>query len=408
MKIEKKYFYIGLSLAMLIILNQVVIQYFLFQMREDAKTINTAGRQRSLSQRVNLMAYRVCFSPETYSMPQLLLVVNKWEKAHIALTKGNAAMHIDPLLENETLKKAQVAFERITQIKKLINQSPKLDKETLRTINTNVELFLKEMERIVADIEHQSNKKLFTVIIIEITLALIGLAFIYFEFKKIIIPVLKKLIQNTDLIQSTNDILIESENKLRAIFDSTKDINLLIRHDYKVLNFNKMAYEIGLLNLKNEFKIGVDIRDYFFEEDLKLVETHLPRILQGEQFVFDIERIIDNKKVWFEVTYLPVYDSKDKILGCNINLKDITERTTNLEKIIRQNEVLKKIAWQQSHEVRQPLANILGLVDLIKIHKDDLNGEMRDEIIELLKVSTTKLDEIVRSIVQKTNNIDKE
>jgi len=46
MKIEKKYFYIGLSLIALLVVNQVVIQYFLYQIREDAKTINIAGRQR--------------------------------------------------------------------------------------------------------------------------------------------------------------------------------------------------------------------------------------------------------------------------------------------------------------------------------------------------------------------------
>jgi PAS domain S-box-containing protein len=264
------------------------------------------------------------------------------------------------------------------------------------------------MELIVMEIERHSNKKLKIIIFVEIILALISLAFIYYEFKKIIIPILKKLIQNEMMLQSANDVLIESENKLRAVFDSTKDITLLISHDYKVINFNKMAYEIGLLHLKKEFKVGVDIRDYFFEEDLNLVNTHLPRILQGEQFVFDIERTIDGAKIWFEVTYSPVYDSKDKILGCNINLKDITERTTNLDKILKQNEVLKKIAWQQSHEVRRPVANILGLVDLIKNHKITLTEEMQDKTLDLLIASATELDEIVRSIVKKTSNINKE
>ena len=89
MKIERKYMYIGLSLVALILINQLVIQYFLFQKLEDAKELNLTGRQRMLSQRVNLMAYRVYENPDTFQRKQLLLVLNDWEKAHLTLLNGN-------------------------------------------------------------------------------------------------------------------------------------------------------------------------------------------------------------------------------------------------------------------------------------------------------------------------------
>lgn len=46
------------------------------------------------------MPFRIYFSSETYSLPQLLLVEDDWEKAHLALITGNAAMNIDLILEN--------------------------------------------------------------------------------------------------------------------------------------------------------------------------------------------------------------------------------------------------------------------------------------------------------------------
>lgn len=65
--------------------------------------------------------------------------------------------------------------------------------------------------------------------------------------------------------------------------------------------------------------------------------------------------------------------------------------------IIRQNEALKKIAWQQSHEVRKPVANIVGLSSIIKKEKlDDDNLKA----VEYIQQSAKDLDKIIHEIVE--------
>ena len=85
---------------------------------------------------------------------------------------------------------------------------------------------------------------------------------------------------------------------------------------------------------------------------------------------------------------------------------DLTETLNRLNKIESQNKLLKDIAWTQSHEVRSPLSNVMGLVNLLKTN---LNLEVDDEntkIINYISESTEKLDEIIHDIVSKTKDID--
>lgn len=62
--------------------------------------------------------------------------------------------------------------------------------------------------------------------------------------------------------------------------------------------------------------------------------------------------------------------------------------------------VLKEVAYDQSHLVRLPLANILGLISLID--KPALNEETRN-LFDLIEQSALKLDKEIKTIVEKTN-----
>ena len=70
--------------------------------------------------------------------------------------------------------------------------------------------------------------------------------------------------------------------------------------------------------------------------------------------------------------------------------------------ILKQNEAMQKIAWQQSHEVRRPLANILGLVDVLERNKFKTEQEKK-MTLKYLKQSSNELDEIIHEIVKNTN-----
>jgi len=80
---------------------------------------------------------------------------------------------------------------------------------------------------------------------------------------------------------------------------------------------------------------------------------------------------------------------------------DITEHKTANKKLLHQNNRFRQIARLQSHAVRRPLANILGLIDLIQYYAEQGNFAEVASMISLLKDSGNDLDVIIKKIVQK-------
>lgn len=76
---------------------------------------------------------------------------------------------------------------------------------------------------------------------------------------------------------------------------------------------------------------------------------------------------------------------------------DITDDIKQLEQLKKYNEKLEEIAFKASHEVRAPVANILGLMQLIDF--SNLSEENR-VALEYMKDSVDKLDHTVRDIVK--------
>jgi len=81
-----------------------------------------------------------------------------------------------------------------------------------------------------------------------------------------------------------------------------------------------------------------------------------------------------------------------------INTIDLTSIKLSEEALRKQNEVLKQIAFLQSHIVRSPLTNIQGILMLID---ENAMSEENRYYFRLLKQAAGKLDEIVIEIVEK-------
>ena len=86
-----------------------------------------------------------------------------------------------------------------------------------------------------------------------------------------------------------------------------------------------------------------------------------------------------------------------RIIG---SVQDITERRKYINAIERSNERLREIAWTQSHVVRAPLARIMGLIDLLKNQRNNLDNI--EEIIDNILNSSEELDKVIRKITNKT------
>ncbi len=197
---------------------------------------------------------------------------------------------------------------------------------------------------------------------------------------------------------------IESErSNFEDLFNfSPQPMWLLDADNYTVLNANLSAIEKYGYTLKEYKKMSYfelypkeetkNIMKRLSNHHLQVANNNFTHFLKnGEQIKVDFHC----KKVTGET------DGLERII---VQSNDITETLNHIETIETQNKKLRNIAWTQSHEVRAPLARILGLINLIEEHKDSFDDMLF--CIQSLKDSSNEMDEIIRKIVNETNHLD--
>ena len=106
---------------------------------------------------------------------------------------------------------------------------------------------------------------------------------------------------------------------------------------------------------------------------------------------------------WLETRATNMLDDPS-INGIVTNSRDITESRNSLIRIQTQNQILREIAWDQSHIVRAPVARILGLLNEMT---EEQPASQENCFVKQLRDSAEELDSIIRDIVAKTEDVGK-
>jgi PAS domain S-box-containing protein len=106
----------------------------------------------------------------------------------------------------------------------------------------------------------------------------------------------------------------------------------------------------------------------------------------------------DGSFYWVDTFIYPFISKSGKPLEYFSVRNDITKKKGYESEIFHQNELLAEIAWKQSHEMRRPVASILGLLQLIQ--SEPTFSDHQKEVLERLKCSVTELDQQIKLIVR--------
>jgi PAS domain S-box-containing protein len=167
---------------------------------------------------------------------------------------------------------------------------------------------------------------------------------------------------------------------------------------------NKM-YEIYGVAKENFSHTIEDFRKRVHPEDLPGADEAMKEIINAAQPKFAQFRIIrpngDIRIIQGNVTCIrDAAKQPVRLIGIN---HDITDQQKIQDKIQDQNDRLRKIAWMQSHEIRKPVANIIGLLNLCDMAKMDIQ---QHELLAYLKVSAQELDHLIKDIIERTKATD--
>ncbi len=265
MKLERKYLFIILLTALLIVVNQIVIQFWLSQKRYDAQIINISGKQRMYSQKLLAKIQQYHFNPSSELKFDIEDLYNNWESTHYALINGNEEMNIAPI-EQALASKLDLLSGKLEYAEQQIAVLDELDSDKLAVLAANQEQFLSGMNNVVYDLELSSQKKLRTIIILEIMMALITLSVILFEFLGVFKPVISSLTnQNKALNQASR---------------SLEDYAFIASHDLKTPIHNIRNFS-GLLNQTAKEKLSDEEKQFlaFITSGVDRIEANVNDLL---------------------------------------------------------------------------------------------------------------------------------
>lgn len=181
---------------------------------------------------------------------------------------------------------------------------------------------------------------------------------------------------------------------LRAIINNTPDIIWSMDKNHQIISANQAFWErIARVTGKQTFEV---IPEDYTPDLFNTWSGYFKRAMTGEAYKITWTDTHEGRTIYEEVSFNPIFDQGGNVSGISCFSRNITEQKEYQQKIENQNTQLRQIAWMQSHQVRNHVANIMGIIQLIDPARIDDSETLK--LINCLHKSTMGLDTVVKEI----------
>lgn len=213
----------------------------------------------------------------------------------------------------------------------------------------------------------------------------------------------------TDVTQRklNEESLKKSEANLRTIFDNTDSSYILFDAVGHIVSFNALAQRYSEDLNNKRLVAGSHISNYFTPERWPFIEETLNKVAAtGEPISYELNYPkLDGSIRWNNVSWLNVKNGEGLNWGFILTNKDITEsKTALLERerittdLIQHIKDLEQFTYIISHNLRAPVANIMGLSEMLK--DEVLEPGMKEAIVTRLSSSIKSIDTVIQDLNQ--------
>jgi PAS domain S-box-containing protein len=189
-----------------------------------------------------------------------------------------------------------------------------------------------------------------------------------------------------------------SQDYLGRIYKGVVDMLIVLNADNTIHQVNSTLCK--LLNYKEDELIGksMSIITYRSEEHFF---NKINNELNKRGHAYNIERIFITKKkklIPVSISASLLYDSEGEIDGTLLIAKDISRMKRTQEQLKHKNEELNTFIYRVSHDIKGPLASIIGLLNLAKDEIDDADSTRH--YMNLIEMSAYRLDSIIGDFLE--------
>lgn len=183
--------------------------------------------------------------------------------------------------------------------------------------------------------------------------------------------------------------------------NSFSEVNIVVNWHYEILALNKLARSLFSKML------GIDL-----DKRKPLLQDMPPEVK-----VFFGNRIYKTFKggrtrekqyskrfdKYFNLGFYPISNGDGDIIAVSIHIRDITKEVNYLKRLRAQKNLIAQLAWDNSHEFRRPVANIVGLTDWL--HTNQIYGGEEGYMIRKILENSVDLDRKVKKLSRQLESI---
>jgi PAS domain S-box-containing protein len=192
----------------------------------------------------------------------------------------------------------------------------------------------------------------------------------------------------------------------RSLIEASLDPLLAINSDGKITDCNTAAKT--LTGLTREDLIGTNFSDHFTDSN-KAIFGYKKVLSDGSLKNYELALKHKTRRATPVVFNASLYrDENGKILGIFAVARDITDRKRIEEELLRSNQDLQQFAYVVSHDLQEPLRNIVGCFQMIQkftLNLDEKPAQFMTYAIESAKRMKNLIEDLLNfSRVSKTHN----
>lgn len=203
--------------------------------------------------------------------------------------------------------------------------------------------------------------------------------------------------------------LKDSERRFRGIFDQTFQFIGLLSPSGGILEINQTA--LDFLGARQEAVVGLFLWETigwnYSSESQEWLKTAIADAAEGEFVRYEVEMCgAGDRKIWIDFSLKPLEDERGHVVMLIAEGRDISDRKRaeaeilkNLAKERELNQLKSNFISMVSHEFRNPMSVISGLVGMLQHYNHTLTDEKKskyfERIIGAIKNMVQLLDEVL-------------
>ena len=185
--------------------------------------------------------------------------------------------------------------------------------------------------------------------------------------------------------------IADTDTRFRSLFENTPELILYQNEASTILDANPAFLTLvgkpkeQVVNHQYDEFLAPEVRDLFRE---KLAEAFTGKTVRFEMYASQGNSA---PRHW-DVVKVPVRED-NRVVGVHMVARDITEKNQQQQEIFAQNQDLQQFTYIVSHNLRAPLANALGLVDVLGL--EQAGTPEFEHARAYLKTSLQQLDQVL-------------